>query len=335
MPDSGQQPCIAGVGTILIDYLARVDDDFLKTVGGKTGGSSPVTPEESDALLARLVNPQKAPGGSAPNTLAALEAWGVNVRLVGMTGHDEESAFCRACFADTAGFKYHPELPTGRCISLVSPDGERTMRTMLGASVAMTGTEITAQDFAGASLLLFEGYLFYNQELSAAILNLAKELSLPVAFDLSAHELVCRYRTEMKQALKNTAILFANRDEAAALLEADSTAADEELLSGLAAYAPLAVLKLGSRGAMIRQGDTAITVAPVPVENPVDTTGAGDLWQAGFLYGLLRGKPLSLCGKFASAAAAGIVKVMGARLDKNTLNELQQQFTIWENSSDE
>ncbi len=334
MPDPGQ-PCIAGVGTILIDYLAQVDDEFLKTVGGKTGGSSPVAPEESDALLARLVNPQKAPGGSAPNTLAALEAWGVKVRLIGMTGHDEESEFCRACFADTAGFKYHPVLPTGRCISLVSADGERTMRTMLGASVAMTETDITVQDFAGASLLLFEGYLFYNQELSAEILKLAENFALPVAFDLSAHELVSRYRTEMKQALKKVAILFANRDEAAALLEADNSATDEELLSGLAACAPLTVLKLGRRGALIRQGDTTITIASVPVPVPVDTTGAGDLWQAGFLYGYLRGKPLPLCGKFASAAAAGIVKVMGARLDKNTLNELHQQFTIWENSSDE
>ncbi len=327
MPDT---PVIAGAGTILTDYLAPADNAFLDSIGGGKGGSIPVTQEVSDALLRRLKNPQKAPGGSAPNTMAALAAWGIQVRMIGMTGQDADGEFCHSCFADTAGFKYHPELPTGRCISLVTEDGERTMRTMLGASTALTPEDISPQDMAGANLLLFEGYLFYNQELSAAILNTARNLSLPVAFDLSAQELVRRYRQEMKLVLKrDVSILFANRDEAAALLEAPENVSDADLLDGLADYAPLAVLKLGRRGALIRENGITYPVDPVfvPEDELKDTTGAGDLWQAGFLYGYLRKMPLALCGRFASAAAAEVVKVMGARLAPETLEKLQKQFT--------
>ncbi len=329
MPESEPQssPCIAGVGTILVDYLAQADAAFLASAGGLTGGSSPVSAEESAALMAGLSNIQRVPGGSAPNTLAALAAWGIRTRLIGMTGYDDDGDFCRAAFADTSGFKYHPELPTGRCISLVSEDGERTMRTMLGASVAMTGADIAAADFEGASLLLFEGYLFYNQELSQAVLKLAESMNLPVAFDLSSHELAVRYRNEMKTALRKVEILFANRDEAVALLGQGS---DEELLAGLAAYAPLAVLKLGRRGAMISRNGKIIKIEPDLVDQPVDTTGAGDLWQAGFLYGYLRNKPLELCGRFAASASAELVKIMGARLPADTLETLLKQFTILE-----
>lgn len=327
-------PRILGVGTLLLDILSCVDDSFLvQNVPGRKGGSDTVTADFSRSLAAKLPGVKYAPGGSAPNTLDALAAWGIDSRLIGMVGRDEDGEYCKRHFrGDISAIKTHPELPTGRCISMVTPDSERTMRTFLGASAAIAPEDLQEQDFAGVDLLLFEGYMLYDEPLTLKIFEIAERLSIPVAFDLASFELVAKYRKSLlPDLLKKCAVLFCNREEAEAFAGQGSNA---ELLDRLSVFTPLVALKLGRDGALIRQNGETIAVEAELVENPVDTTGAGDLWQAGFLYGLMRKKSLSLCGQFASAAAAELVQTLGARLTDETLKKLKQKFTDMEKNDE-
>lgn len=327
-------PRILGVGTLLLDILSSVDDSFLaQNVPGRKGGSDTVTADFSCSLAAKLPGVKYAPGGSAPNTLDALAAWGIDSRLIGMVGRDEDGEYCKRYFrGDISAIKTHPELPTGRCISMVTPDSERTMRTFLGASAAIAPEDLQELDFAGVDLLLFEGYMLYDEPLTLKIFEIAERLAIPVAFDLASFELVAKYRKSLlPDLLKKCAVLFCNREEAEAFAGQGSNA---ELLDRLSVFAPLVALKLGRDGALIRQNGETIAVEAELVENPVDTTGAGDLWQAGFLYGLMRKKSLSLCGRFASAAAAELVQTLGARLTDETLKKLKQKFTDMEKNDE-
>ena len=215
---------------------------------------------------------------------------------------------------------------------MVTPDSERTMRTFLGASAAIAPEDLQEQDFAGVDLLLFEGYMLYDEPLTLKIFEIAERLSIPVAFDLASFELVAKYRKSLlPDLLKKCAVLFCNREEAEAFAGQGS---NEELLDRLSVFTPLVALKLGRDGALIRQNGETIAVEAELVENPVDTTGAGDLWQAGFLYGLMRKKSLSLCGQFASAAAAELVQTLGARLTDEMLKKLKQKFTDMEKNDE-
>ena len=327
-------PRVLGVGTLLLDILSSVDDSFLaQNVPGRKGGSDTVTADFSCSLAAKLPGVKYAPGGSAPNTLDALAAWGIDSRLIGMVGRDEDGEYCKRYFrGDISAIKTHPELPTGRCISMVTPDSERTMRTFLGASAAIAPEDLQELDFAGVDLLLFEGYMLYDEPLTLKIFEMAERLAIPVAFDLASFELVAKYRKSLlPDLLKKCAVLFCNREEAEAFAGQGSNA---ELLDRLSVFTPLVALKLGRDGALIRQNGETIAVEVELVENPVDTTGAGDLWQAGFLYGLMRKKSLSLCGRFASAAAAELVQTLGARLTDETLKKLKQKFTDMEKNDE-
>ena len=174
--------------------------------------------------------------------------------------------------------------------------------------------------------------MLYDEPLTLKIFEMAERLAIPVAFDLASFELVAKYRKSLlPDLLKKCAVLFCNREEAEAFAGQGS---NEELLDRLSDFVPLVALKLGRDGALIRQNGETIAVEAELVENPVDTTGAGDLWQAGFLYGLMRKKSLSLCGRFASAAAAELVQTLGARLTDETLKKLKQKFTDMEKNDE-
>ncbi|MBO5681207.1 MAG: adenosine kinase [Lentisphaeria bacterium] len=321
-------PRILGVGTLLLDILSCVDDSFLvQNVPGRKGGSDTVTADFSRSLAVKLPGVKYAPGGSAPNTLDALAAWGIDSRLIGMVGRDEDGDYCKQHFrGDISAIKTHPELPTGRCISMVTPDSERTMRTFLGASAAIAPEDLQEQDFAGVDLLLFEGYMLYDEPLTLKIFEIAERLAIPVAFDLASFELVAKYRESLlPDLLKKCAVLFCNREEAEAFAGQGS---NEELLDRLSVFAPLVALKLGRDGAMILQNGKTISVEAELVENPVDTTGAGDLWQAGFLYGHLTGKSLETCGNLGAALGAEVVSVLGGVIPEEGWQRIIKKFNL-------
>lgn len=329
-----RNPLLVSAGTLLLDALAQVTPEWLDAnIPGRKGGSDTVDAETSAHILALLKETYPvvfAAGGSAANTVSALASWGTGTRIIGMIGDDESGVFCadslRRSGADVSSVRRHAVLPTGRCISMVTPDSERTMRTFLGASDKLMPEELTSADFDGADFLLFEGYLLYHFDLSIRLFELAGRYGVPMGFDLASFELVSKFRDRMPSLLRRCAVLFANREEAEALFGPGS---DDMLLERLADFAPAAVLKRGKDGALIRMNGSVFRIAAEDAD-AVDTTGAGDLWQAGFLYGYLRGQPPELCGRFGAAAAAELVRIPGARLPLETLNRLKEKFTTWE-----
>jgi len=305
---------IIGVGSALVDQLAQVPEAFLATVRGGKGGMVLVDDAEMAAVLARLPRPPaQAPGGSAANTAVGAARLGLPARLLAKVGADANGAFYRQAL-DAAGvagvaLKESADAPTGRCLALVTPDRQRTMRTCLGASATLSPAEITVADFADCALAHIEGYLLFNDALMQHVLATAKAAGCRVSLDLAAPEIVREKRAVLPRLLREYAdIVFANEDEAA---EFAGTRDARAALQQLRACCPTAAVKLGVRGALIAHGNEVCEV-PARVVKAVDTTGAGDLWAAGFLYGLLNGLSPYDAGCCGAWAGAEVVQVTGA-----------------------
>jgi sugar/nucleoside kinase (ribokinase family) len=204
--------------------------------------------------------------------------------------------------------------PTARSLILVTPDGERTMNTFLGVSPELDHGEVDAQMVAAAQVVYLEGYLFDRPEAKAAFRQaskIARGAGRKVALTLSDPFCVERHRAEFLDLIRSEVdILFANEAEVTALYRVQSFDDAARLARGDCEFA---VLTRSAKGSLVLAGEKAVTVAPEPVARVVDTTGAGDLYAAGFLYGLTAGKPLDACGRLGSLAAAEIISHVGAR----------------------
>jgi len=320
---------IIGIGSALLDVLARVPEGFVATLPGGKGGMVLVEAPEMAALVARL--PQDAtlvPGGSAANTVLGLAQLGLSGRMLAKVGADERGGLYRsnalAAGVDEVAFKVNPTVPTGTCISLVTPDSQRTMRTSLGAAATMAASEISVADFAGCQHAHIEGYMLFNRELVLHILQTAKAAGCTVSLDLASYEVVQASADILADLLEQWVdVVFANEDEAAAFVGSKD---ETEALDRLAELCSVAVVKLGKRGAMIRRGDERAQVGPRSIP-AVDTTGAGDLWATGFLYGMFTGRSLADCGEFGALVADEVVQVMGAAIPADRWQVLRAKFT--------
>jgi len=312
------RPRILGVGSPMMDLLARVPEAFLQEVPGAKGGMEWVEPAQMDAIIARLPEPpHRAPGGSAANTVCALGRLGMPVALLGKMGRDAEADAYKEAFAllggSSACFKYTDERPTGRCLSLITPDGERTMRTDLGAAMLIGTGDVTAVDFEGCRHVHIEGYGLYNPEFVMHVLKTAKACGCTASLDLGSFEVVRGVRDLLPGLLRDYVdIVFANEDEARAFCE---EADPERALALLSECCAVATVKLGAQGAWIQAGNERVRVAGVPVATVVDTTGAGDCWAAGLLFGHITGRTLEESGKLASLIGAETVSCLGASPD--------------------
>lgn len=322
---------LIGVGNPIVDLLARVDDAFLETLEGAKGGMVLVDAAGLDSLLARLPEaPTLAPGGSAGNTTFAATRLGLRCRYLGKTGSDATGVFYRDRFkglgGDPGAFKIAHEA-NGRCLSLITPDSERTLRTCLGAAVTFLPEEVEAADFQGARHAHLEGYLLFNPDLFRAVLATAKAAGCTVSLDLASFEVVEAARSFLPDLLASSVdIVFANEEEAAAYFQ-DGASPGEHALA-FARICSIGAVKVGKDGAFIARGDNLHRVAPVPVERPVDTTGAGDLWAAGFLAAYLRDRPLPDCGALASAMGAAVVQQIGSDLPDVVYADLSARFPL-------
>ena len=307
---------LLGIGSPMLDLLVNVEDAFIDRIDGEKGGMNLVSPEELDDILSKVDGEcVKAPGGSAANTIFGLTRLGVSTALLGKTGDDDEGAFYRERYknmgGDTSRFKINPEVPTGRCLSLVTPDSERTMRTDLGAAATLVPDDVTESDFEGFSHVHIEGYMLFNPELTMHILKLAKAASCVISLDLASFEVVNASGDTLKSILNEYVdIVFANEEEAAAFCKTEDP---EKCVDLLSAYCDIAVVKVGKDGAYIKQNKEQVKVDAKLVD-AVDTTGAGDLWASGFLYGILNGLSLEKSGNIGSHCGAEVVSVMGAAI---------------------
>ena len=306
---------LIGIGNPIMDLLAHVDDAFLRAhVAGAKGGMVLVDDQDIAALVAKLSTQLAVtPGGSAANAVLGATKLGLRTTFLGKIGGDVTASDYRTNFTAAGGdgsrFK-HAALPNGRCLSLVTPDGQRTMRTHLGAAMTLSPDEITAADFAGAKHAHIEGYLLFNPALADKVARTARAAGCTLSLELSSFEVVNVARDWILAQLKEGVdIVFANEDEARALFQQDATY--DAYARQLAGFGGIAAVKIGKDGAWVAQGSALHRIAPVKAARVVDTTGAGDAWAGGFLYGHLRGMSLAGAGALGSALGAECVQHLG------------------------
>jgi len=311
---------VVAIGNAIVDVLAHADDGFI-TEQGMTKGSMQLvfSPAEADALYAKMGPGTEASGGSAANTVAGIAALGGKTGFIGQVAKDQlGEVFAHDIRAtgvafDTAARDGEPS--TARCLIFVTPDGQRTMNTFLGASQFLPAAAIDRALIESAAILYLEGYLWDPEEPRAAMraaIGMARAAGRKVAFTLSDVFCISRHGDDFRQLLSEGLIdiLFANENELLALANEEVF---EHALQRVAEQVPLLVVTRSEKGALaIGRGQSA-TVAAEPIERVVDTTGAGDLFAAGFLHGQAQGMNLVDSLRLGAICAAEIISHVGAR----------------------
>jgi len=319
---------ILGIGSALVDSLAFVSEDFIAKIKGNKGGMELVTPIEKAEIKQLLPeSPMQVTGGSAANTIVGLAQLGIATGMLCKVGKDDAGTFYRKSMKslsiDTSSFKYSSEQPTGECLSLITPDSQRTMRTDLGAAATLTPQEICNQDFANYTHVHLEGYLLFNRELMLHILKTAKQANCQISLDLAAPEVVAASMDILPQILTDYIhTVFANEDEAHLFAACND---DSSALTKLSKYCQIAVVKLGKNGSMLKSNGQYVRIS-APKVTAIDTTGAGDLWAAGFLYGQLKNQNIQTSANIASAIAAEVVQQVGASIPNLIWKKLKESL---------
>ena len=313
-----------GVGSAIVDILARVDEDFLAGIPGGKGGAVEMAPAELDRLLARLPSSLVMPGGAAANTMRLLARLGGNCALSAHIGRDEFGQLFRCSLVeagvDTRLLVESETLPTGTCLSLVTPDSERTMRTCQGANNEMTAEEFPLDTLRQFSHLYLDGYSFYNFPLVQELLARSRVAGVKVVLDLGSPELAQTFQPQWPTLLaEHIDIVLANESECRALTAQGTLEAGRQLLANCC---NLAVVKHGGEGAEVLEHGHLTHIPAFPAK-AIDTTGAGDTWAAGFLYGLSRGWPCAQAGELAARLSAATVETIGATPTEAAIKNIQ------------
>ncbi len=307
---------IIGIGNAIVDVVAPADHAFLSKHDMRPGGMALIDAERAETLYATMPPGRESSGGSAANTCAVAAALGARVAYLGKVAPDALGQTFRRDI-EAAGIHFPtPPLtegaPTARCLILVTPDGQRTMNTFLGASVAFSSTDVDAALIAQSAVLYLEGYLFDPPAAQAAFraaARAAREANRQVALSLSDAFCVDRHRDAFRTLLADIDILFANEAELCSLYEANDL---EKALDAVAADVTLAAITRAEDGSVILRGTERVRIPAEPTK-VVDTTGAGDAYAAGFLAAHTAGLSLAECGHLGSRAAAEIISHYGAR----------------------
>ncbi len=321
---------ILGVGSPIVDFLVRVDDQFLTDIEAEKGGMVLVDSEEMEDLLARAPGREVlAPGGSAGNAIFGLAKLHNPTAFLGKLGNDAAGDFYRSKLIELGGsdeyFCIIEGGVTGRCLSMITPDSERTMRTDLGVAASLSVEDIKHADFEGVDHVHVEGYLLFLEGVTEKILAVAQECGCTISIDLATFEIVRLKRDLLARLLRDYVdIVFANEDEAAAFAMREDPAEQAEILSVLC---PVVAIKLGADGCYLQDDSGVYTVPALKVE-VVDTTAAGDLWAAGFLHGWLNGAPLQQCGEFGAITASEVIQVVGSQISEENWKIINEKLKI-------
>jgi sugar/nucleoside kinase (ribokinase family) len=316
---------VLGMGNALVDILIKIKNDgILSELNFPKGSMTLVGKEKSNYVLklTKEIDKVKSTGGSVANTMNGLARLGAAAGYVGKVGEDEFGEFFNS---DLVRNKIESKLfkstqDTGKCVSLVSKDSERTMATYLGAAIELNDTDLTVDLFAGYDCFLLEGYLVQNHDLVRRAVNLAKEAKNEIAVDLSSFNVVEENIDFLRPIVEDYVdIVFANEDEAKAFTGITDP---EAALVEIAKNCKIAVVKIGAEGSLIKEGKNLYRIPPIEAD-AIDTTGAGDLYQAGFFYGLCKGYSLDICGRFGSITAGKTVEVMGAKMGEEKWGEVE------------
>ncbi len=310
---------VIAIGNAIVDVMAPASDELVDELGMTKGGMMLVDAGQAKDLYDAMGPAKEISGGSAANTLAGLSGMGAQCAFVGQVADDQlGNVFAHDIRAVGIDFDTTPregEPPTARCLIFVTPDGQRTMNTFLGASQFLPAEALNEEAIGGAEILYLEGYLWDPEEPRSAMraaIKAAKEAGRKVAFTLSDAFVIDRYGDDFRALIDDGMIdiLFANEVELGALTgEADFDAG----VAALKDKVPVLVVTRSEKGAICATGGEVYKVAAEPVEKVVDTTGAGDLFAAGFLFGHVRGEEPARCLKRGAIAAAEIISHYGAR----------------------
>jgi sugar/nucleoside kinase (ribokinase family) len=317
---------VIGLGNALVDIITTLDnDDILTTFGLPKSSMTLVDLETSNFLQAETAGlpKQKASGGSAANTIHGLAHMNVPTGFIGMVGDDDLGNFF---YKDMKSKNINPILfksirETGRAMAFISKDSERTFATCLGAAVELSPEDLDANIFSGYDYLYVEGYLVQDHNLIEKAMRLAQHNGLKVCIDLASYNIVDDHKTFFLDLIRNYVdIVFANN------LEAESLTGEqpEKAAEILGTMTDIAVVKTGAEGSLVCSGDEIVHISAQP-STPVDTTGAGDMYAAGFLYGVIHQQPLNTCGKIGAILAGKVIEGYGAKMDESTWENLRRE----------
>lgn len=310
---------VLGIGNAIVDVIARADDDFLLAHGMRKGGMALIDEAQAEKIYDAMGPTVEISGGSAANTIVGVASFGARAAFVGkvkddMLGHTFSHDIRAAGVAfDTAHARDGSS--TGRCYILVTPDGERTLNTFLGAAQDLYPEDIDPEAIAASAITYLEGYLWDPKNAKDAFLKAAKiahDAGRMIALTLSDSFCVDRWRDEFLELIRSGTVdlLFSNETELHALYQ---TADFDTAVGALRNDARLAVITRGAKGCVVVSRENTQAVNVFPVERVVDTTGAGDLFAAGFLFGLARGQTEEDAARLGALAAAEIIQHLGAR----------------------
>lgn len=320
---------ILGIGSALVDILTQIpNEQILQELNLPKGSMTYVDAQTSVAIGEKLsyLGSQMASGGSAANTMSGLARLGIETGFLSKIGNDEIGRFFEKQMTEThvKPLMLKSNTPSGRVQALVTADGERTFATCLGAAAEMCADDIQPRLFDGWDFFYVEGYLVANPAMLRKAIQTAKEKGLKIAIDLASYNVVEESRDFLLELINNYVdIVFANEQESFAL----TGLAPEASLHYLAERCEIAVVKVGAKGAYIQCGNEMVTIAPMKAD-VVDTTGAGDMWAAGFLAGLVKGYDLQKCGMMGAIVAKNIIEVVGAKMDDQRWNDIHKSIAL-------
>ena len=305
---------VIGIGNALTDMLVNLRSDEVLEKFDLPRGSMSLVNSEQQKEISKSVSGLPytlSLGGSADNTIRAMARLGCKVGFIGKVGRDSTGDFFESAL-DNLGiqpFIMRGEERSGKCVSLVSPDGERTLVTHLGAAVEMKAEDLTPAIFEGYDCLYVEGYLVQDHNLIRGAIRMAKELGLKVAIDLASFNVVEENLEFLREVISEYVdIVFANEDEARVF------SGEEEPINALqyiSTMCDLVIVKIGMRGALIKQGGEVSHVGIMAAAKRVDTTGAGDFYAAGFMAGMCEGLSLRQCGTIGAITAGKVIEIVG------------------------
>ncbi|WP_170600283.1 adenosine kinase [Ruegeria arenilitoris] len=324
---------LTGIGNAVVDVISQADDSFLEMMGIEKGIMQLIERERGEVLYAAMENRVQTPGGSVANTIAGAGALGLDAAFIGRVHDDALGRFyADAMNEDGVDFVNPPvpggELPTSRSMIFVSPDGERSMNTYLGISSELSSTDVPAEVAGNSQIMFLEGYLFDKEKGKTAFLEAARDCRNgggKTGIAISDPFCVERHRTDFLLLIEHELdFVIGNEAEIKSLFETDDL---EEALRRTAAICPLVVCTRSGDGVTVLHDGTRIDV-PVEKVVPVDATGAGDQFAAGFLFGMATGRDLETCARIGNVCAREVISHIGPRPDTNVLELLREEGLV-------
>lgn len=320
---------LCGISNAIVDILTHVDDDFLDGIGAPRGSMTLIDADRARDIYGRMGPATEMSGGSVANTVAGFANLGGQAAYIGRVKDDQFGEIfvhdMRSLGVDVRTKPAPDGSPTARCLVLISEDGQRTMQTYLGACTELSTSDVTEQTVAAPKVILLEGYVWDIPEgpaLAQKAIDIARANGSQVALSLSDSYCVERHQQSYLDAISNGVdIVLADEDEVAALLGMQNF---DDIHEALGKRPNLFVVTRSEKGSVIINGAETIVQDAFPVDNVVDTTGAGDAYSAAFLYGLTSDRPLAECARLGTWCATQVIQQVGARVEKDILDEYSE-----------